>query len=315
MANESLFHSRELSAIRKEAYLTKYPEFKSFTFFPVTSYADPGAENYIYKMITPYGMAKWTTHYTDDLPSVDESGEEFVTKIKECGNTYHYSYKDVDRSKLAGYNVVAGKARSSKRAILQEADKVAWLGNTEHNIGGVTQHPNISVMDSPMNGSDDGGVTPNNSRLWEHKTPDQVLDDLNNIVATPFESTLGTEEVDTMIFPLTKWTYIRTKLRSSASDRTILSFFKEANPQIKNFGYTHYLNSVLRRGMADIPANYHATTLAYKRNPDNIHFEIPRPYTQWPEFGTGRKKSTEATLETAGIIIIRPLSVIRFDMG
>lgn len=269
-SNESMFLQRQLDYIKQQTYDIKYAELKARKLIPVSSEADPGAENIFYRQYDQSGLAKIVANYADDLPDADVSGKEFSTPVRTLGASYKYNLQEMRAAVYGNVPLEQRRANAARRAIAQKENTLAFQGDANSGLVGLFTAPNVTSVSIPATGS--GSTT-----QWVNKTPDQILYDMNLVANTVVSVSLGVENPDTMLLPLSQFNYVASTARSDFSDKTILNYFLENNPYIKQVEWVNELATAGSSGSGSAP---YARMYAYRRSPEVLTLEIPSDFEQ-----------------------------------
>ncbi len=291
------FFARELEFIKAKTYDKRYPELKARALIPVSNDGGPGVDTITYRQYDMFGAAKIINSYADDLPRADVTGKEFRAPVRDVGVAYGYSLNDIEAAKYSGMPLEQRKANAALHASEQSVNSIAWFGNSDAGLPGFFSNPNV-----PVAAVADTGVDSNNnpSTLWVNKTPDQILYDMNECANGVMNNTLGIEQPDTLLLPLSRYNLIVAKARSSVSDTTILNYFLENNPYIKS---VEWLNELETAGSGST-----AMMVAYRRDPDKIELRIPVDFMQLPVQERGLEFVIPCRLRTGGVVMPYPMS-------
>lgn len=297
-ADESIFFSRELLAKKAVAYDVKYAELKGRQVVPVSFDAGPGAEAIKYEQYDSVAVAKLISSYADDLPRADVKGAEFISPVKSLGASYGYSVQEVRAARMANKPLEQRRANAAKRGILQKENDIIMFGDSTVGLKGFLNGSAVPLVVLPNDGT-------GSSILWSTKTPDQIIRDMNSVMNSIVTVSKGVEQPDTLLLPLTAYTYVASTPRSSTSDTTILEYFKLNNPFVKDVGWLNELEtaggSSLRR------------MVAYKRDPEKLTAEIPQDFEQFPEQERGLEFVIPCHSRIGGVIMYYPLSLAYAD--
>lgn len=305
-AAEGMFFARELEKVKSQSYDVRYPELTATRIIPVSTDAGPGAETITYHQYDQVGFAKIISNYSTDLPRVDLVGKEFSSKVKSIGTSYGYSVQDIRAARMAGKPLEQRKANAARRANDQEANRIAYFGDTKHNMKGLFTHPNITTYVLPTDGTLNG-VTAGTAAAAKfiNKTPDQILRDLNGMANKPVELTGGVEQVNTLLLSQNIHSDISTRSRSSNSDTTILEFFLKNSPYIKN---VEIIPECAKAGTGDTEL-----IMMYNKNSDKLTLELPQMFEQFPPEAKGLEFTIACHSRIGGVIIYYPLSLIKVE--
>jgi len=297
-ANESVFFLRELDFVKSKSYDVQYPELKARTLIPVSFEAGAGAETITYEQYDQVGMAKIVSSYADDLPRADIKGKEFTARVRSLADSYGYNIQEVRAAKMAGKPLEQRKSNAAKRAMMQKEDSIAALGDADHGLIGFVNHPNISSTTLPNDGT--GAST-----LWANKTPAQIIRDLNKVANFIVENTKEVELPNTLLLPVEKYNYIASTPIGDNADKTILKFFLDNSPYIKEVIPWNKLKAAGAGGLDRM--------IAYDKNPEKLTLEIPQDFEQLDVEQRGLEFLVPCHSRCGGVIIYYPLSVAYAD--
>lgn len=295
-AGETAALAKQLEFVYARTYDVKYAELKARRFIPIDTSVDPAAEFFTYRQWNMFGMAKLIANYADDLPRVDALAKEFPAPIKSLGASYGYSIQDMRRSARAGSQLETRRATAARRAHEQAFDEIMAFGNANAGILGFLNHPNVPIPSAVT-----GQWVTNNA------TPLQMIEDLNVLVNSIVLATLETFTPDTLLLDNAAFTRINTMPMSTTgdSDRTVLRFFLENNPYIRNVDQWVRLNTAGAGGVT--------RAVAYLRSEEVLAGVEPQPFEQFPP----QWRNLEAVIPThsriGGVRIQYPLAVAYMD--
>lgn len=300
-ANETAFFDRALTHVKAQTYDRLFPEYDAFNLIPVSTEAGSAATSIAVQSYDEMGMAAIIADYSDDLPRADVVATEAVVPVRGIGDSYGYSIQDVRAAaQVANSKLPVRKAEAAKRSILSRINRLAWLGRAavDNGINGLVYAPNVpaSTVASGVGGY-----------LWTQKTPDEILKDLNSLVNGVFTLTNGVERPDTVVLPNAHYALIASTPRSSTSDTTILKYFLDNNPFVKQVKPVFELSNV-----TPLPSGTGGTKnimIAYTMSPDKLTLEIPQNFEQFPVQEKGLGFIVPCHARTAGVIVYYPLSV------
>lgn len=297
-ADEGIFFARQLEHVKAKSYDVVYAELKARQVLPVDNSAGPAAETIKYEQYDSVAVAKLISSYADDLPRADVKGKEFISPVKSLGASYGYNVQEVRAARMAGKPLEQRRADAAKRAILQKENTIALFGDSASGLKGFINNPNISSVVLPADGT-------GSSALFSAKTADQILRDLNSVCNFIFSNTKGVEQPDTLLLPVSTFTFLATTPRSTVSDTTILEYFKLNQPFVKEVGWMNELTGAGVGGTNRM--------IAYKRSADKLTLEIPQDFEQFPVQEKGLEFVIPCHSRLGGVIMYYPLSVCFAD--
>jgi hypothetical protein len=297
-ANESVFLQRQLDYIKNQTYDIKYAELKARKLIPVSSEADPGAEKIFYRQYDQAGFAKVIANYGDDLPRADVKGSEFFAVVKTLGASFAYNIQEMRAAIYGNVPLEQRRANAARRAIAQLENSVAFFGDSASGLQGFINGANITSCTIPNDGT-------GSSKLWSAKTPDQIIRDMNLVANTVVSTSLGVEIPDTMLLPLAQYNYVASTARSANSDTTILNYFLQNNPYIKE---VEWVNELLGAG-----ASSSDRMMAYRRSPEVLTMEVPSDFEQLELEIRNLEYKVPCIERFGGVLIYYPLAIAYGD--
>lgn len=295
---ESIFFARELEHLKAREEEIDFPELKARMIIPIETDADPAAETITYRQYSYVGAAKIVRDYSDDLPSVDLIGEEFTSRVRSLGASFGYSLQEIRTSQKVGRSIDAKKQRAAVEIMRRSENTILFLGDATHQLNGFLNNSGVPTLTIPNDGT---GA----SKTWATKTNDQILRDLQLMLNTVNEQTLGIETANVILLPLTSLNYIKQR-RLGAGDGTltVLKFFLENNPGVS----VDWLNELETAGVG--PSK---RMMAFKRSPDKVGGQIPQDYEQLPAQPVNMSWKIACHSRVGGVIFYKPWSAVYGD--
>ena len=292
-ANETAIFARQLEYVYTKTYDVKYPEFKARLFIPVDTSVPTGAETYTYRQFDEMGMAKLISNYASDLPNVTILGKEFTGTCKSLGTSYSYSIQDVRRASMAGLPLETSLARVARRVTEAKIDSLAAFGDTNAALGGFLNAANVPLI-TPTTGT------------WSSATADQIIADLDKLVNSIVTVSNGIHIPDTLLLPITQFLRLNNLQRSAASDKTVLQWYLENNPFIKNIDQWYLLD--LADAQGDGPR-----AVCYKRDPEVLGLVISQEFEQFPPQMMSLAFTVPCHSRVGGVKVTYPLAIAYMD--
>ena len=293
-ADLSMFFQRELEFIKAKTYDVQYPELLARQLFPVESSVDTGASTLVYQTYDHLGVAKIIKSYATDLPNVSATAKESIRKIYSAGVAYGYSVQDIRAARFAGKPLEQRLANAARRQYMYLENQLAFFGDATTDIPGFVNNANTISVTIKNNAAA-------TSKLWINKTPDEIIEDVSDMVAAIRDTTNGVETPNTLLLPEAQYTLIATTPRSSVSDTTILRFLLASNPFITQIIPVYNLKGA--------GASTTDVMILYDRNPDKLTLEVPQDFEQFPVQEKGLMYEVPCHARTAGVVIYYPKSV------
>ena len=294
---ESIFFARELEHVKSKTYDIKFPLLKARSLFPLEFAANAGAETITYEQFDQVGIAKIISNYADDLPRADVKGKEFTSRVRTIASSYGYNFDEILKSTMTGKPLVTRKANAAKRAHMVLENKIAFFGDTVHNIQGFLDNPNIQEVTLAADGS---GA----SKKFSTKTGDQIIRDITSLFTAVHDVSNGVEVADTLMLPISQFNLI-SNLRLIDTNISVKGWIMSENPFIKEIVWVTEMKGSGAGGTDKM--------VAYRRDPDALTMEIPSEFRQLPVQERGLEFIVPTHHRFGGVLIYYPLSVAFAD--
>ena len=290
----SVFLAQQLTHVRNQALEVKKAPLNAFQVFPVTTDIPKGADSAVQYIYDAVGIAKVIANYADDLPRVDVFATAQVVRVKDLGVSYGYSDKELANAAYARVNLSASKATKSRRAIDLKINQIAWKGDTANKITGFLNNPNISEYTLATGAS--GKTT------FKSKTEAEILKDITEFLQTIADATNEVEQANTLLLPPNAYAHLATT-RLADSDRTLLEFIRQVNPNLTRIMKVGELKGASADGSDMMVAGYF--------DPDYIKLEIPERFDQKPAERRNLETVINCTASVAGVTVTIPMSFVK----
>lgn len=224
-ANESIFFARQLEAIRAQTYDVKRAQLNALALMPVDTSIPEGASTITYRQYDTVGMAKVIANYANDLPRADVAGKEFTSPIRTVGIAYGYNTQEIRAAIFSGTPLNARKAAAATRAHQEKINQIAFFGDAENGLPGLTNNTNIPEVTILADGT--GSL-----KTFASKSPDKIVRDVNSLINKIITQSKGVHRATDVWMPVEQYALIATTQNSIASDTTILSFLQQVHPGV-----------------------------------------------------------------------------------
>lgn len=227
---QNYFFLRELEHVLGEQFEVLYAALKSRQFIPTDGSIDPGAASVTARQWDKVGAATAIADHAADVPLVNVFGTEGTQRMQDYGAGYSYTIPEIQAAAKAGRPLERDRAEACRRTIEQKIDSVLATGDSAYGLSGLI---NLSGVDTYATPNGAGGST-----AWSTKTPDEILADMNGMIAQVIQNTKEVESPTLLLMPPAQFQLISTKARSATSDTTILNFFKGNRPGVRVDSWT-----------------------------------------------------------------------------
>lgn len=150
MPNTAIINRRALENLDQTVYTPKREQLKARTLFG-SHQVPAGTKSYTYRVMTQTGVAKVIANRGTDIPLTDADMKEFTQGIITFALGANYSMTEIQEANLAGQNLDAIQGAAIARGMADFEDKLVFLGDSDHNIPGLTTSAGQDVtLDTPF---------------------------------------------------------------------------------------------------------------------------------------------------------------------
>ena len=232
---------------------------------------------------------------TNDIPVIQA---DLSQSIARCFNFAEYlSFSVLEREKMR--SVGRDPEAFLNKGIRLHCDKIidqnVYTGFTRVSSTGLVNNPRIMRVSSPATGT-------GNSSKWADKTADQILDDINTLIAGVWKVCDCSSDAlpDHILVPVEQFGLLVTRKVSDDSERSILTYVLENNLTNQQCG--HLVISPCK-WLSGAGSNYADRMVCYINSPDKICFNLTQPL---------RRMDTEYAEMRIKIPYIAQFSEVRF---
>lgn len=301
------FAQKQTSHIEAGVYALKYPELDYASLIPVDTSAGEFAKSVTYYSMDGAGAAKWLNGNGKDVPVVGTQMNQHETAVYTAGIGYSYGWEEVNQARMLGIALDGEKARIARRAYEQFVYNVALSGDSDKNFEGLYNYTGVPSTTATADGDENGGT---DSALWAHKTPDQIIRDVNAILTGVITATKETELADTLILPTERFNTIAST-RLTDTNMTILEFIQKANVYTAQTGQPLTIRG--KRGLLTVGSGTTARMIAYRRSPEVLKLHIPMVHRFFPIQIEGFQFTVPGAFRLGGLDIRLPKAVSYVD--
>lgn len=297
------FVTSQTSYIETQVIETVYPDIQYPQLIPVDTSANEWAKSVTYYSSDKVGRAGWFHSYAKDIhvADVDRTKNEVGIEMADIG--YRWTLEEVGQAMMIpGMNLTADRANAARRAYEEFVDDVALRGKAEKSFYGILNYPGITAVLAGI----EGGHT-----VWNLKTADAILADVNNALSGMYVDTLQVEIADTLLLPVGAMTIIATK-RIPDTSMTVMQFLLTNNVYTMTTGRPLTIRAV--RGLETAGQGGSGRMVAYRRDPQVLKMHIPMTHRFLPIWQTGPLVfDVPGIFRLAGLEIRRPGAVRYVD--
>lgn len=302
---ESIYLARDLEVKLAESRDVKFRQLRILKegILPINTELGNAARTWTYDVWTSYGYAKILTGFrAGDFPSVDVSCTEVTGKIFPVGAKMTYDFQEIREAALAKKPLDKKKRDAVIKAIDTKLDRIAWFGDSEHNLVGLAQYPGTTSATIPNDGT--GAST-----AWSAKTVELILRDIGNGIAAIKDPTNDIESPDTLLLPSKVVTALGLRMVNTANSGniSILSLLKQT---LADLGVTSIIG--LNELNTATPASG-TRAILFKKDKMNLEYFLPVTMEFFSPKEDGLAFDVPAQARTGGVKVYYPLSVAYMD--
>lgn len=210
-----LLRPEDLQVIDNKIYEANKEELIARQLISLKTDVPAGAETYAYDMMTRSGAAKILANGADDLPMVDADLRRSSVNIYSIATSMSISVQEVRQAAMNSMNIDAAKADICRRAIAEKENQLAFIGDKDYNIQGLTNAEGIQVQ-----AADNGAA---GTATWATKTPKEIVKDIRK--AKNAVNKLPGHTADTLVLTPEGFEALE-EVYNEYSDKTILDFIR-----------------------------------------------------------------------------------------
>ncbi len=234
-AGESAMFLRQLEDIDSRAFMRRYPDLIARQVIPTFENVAQWAAVYTYREWTPNGAAKFIKDLADDLPSVDVTGKEFSQSIRDCGNSYKFSIKEIKYAAANGLSLDGMRAEAARTATEQLLDQTLATGSALEGLQGILSLDSTAIASAnrvtvvTASTKAAGGVAWG-TLLAPVATGQEVANDVIGLASKIVSDTKGIWSRLNVVLPIDQYNYMAATRLNAINDTTALEFvLKNAN--------------------------------------------------------------------------------------
>ncbi|XAG93603.1 hypothetical protein [Klebsiella phage vB_Kpn_Y1P4] len=271
----------QLTQLLNRQYEQAYPQTGVLELFPVTTELSPVTKNFEWLEFDGVTSAKIIADYTDDLPTVEAMASEKTGKVFRLGNAWFISIDEIKAGQALGSSLSDRKASLAREGHETMVNDLVFKGSAPHNIVSVFDQPNINRLTSAS---------------WT--TPEIAFSELQDLIETIEDVTLGRHHVTNIVIPPSKRRLLTQKMPDVTE--SYLAWFKENYPNVT-------ITAIAE--LEDIDGAGTKGVLAYEKDPMNMSIEIPERFNMLPMQPKDLHFKVPCTSKCTGLIVYRPLTI------
>lgn len=253
--------------IETRIYKKRYPTYNYATVIPVITEGNAWAIGTTFFSVDTAGEAKFLSGAGTDMPFNKSTRDQASHDFAMIGSGWEWTLEEINQASLYGINLQATDAMSATDKLERLLNSIAFAGSTEKGWTGFANSTDVPRADVDTPGT-----------FWPAKTVDQILTDVNEVIARVRTQTSEVEWADSLALPPAAFRTIATK-RLGAGDgfMTVLEYIKKNNIYTAETGQE--LNIYPVRELATASQDGGGRMVAYRRDEEVVRFHLPMPRT------------------------------------
>lgn len=165
------------------------------------------------------GNMPWISSETTAIPGVSVNGTKVVLPLRLLAREVSYTSVELERSQLTGQPIDVQKLDALNQLYQMNTDQMVYVGSDDVGATGLVNSADVTAT-TVANGI-------SGSPLWTSKTPDEILADVNKVLADCWLASAYAICPSKLLLPPFQFSYISSQKVSSAGNVSILKFLKE----------------------------------------------------------------------------------------
>lgn len=259
--------------IETKIYQRRYPTFNYGMHVPVVTEGNEWAIGTTFFTVDTAGEAKFLSGAGTDMPFNQATKDMASHDFAMIGSGWEWNLEEINQAMLYGINLNDTKAMSAGDKIERLLNSIAMSGSTEKNWTGFVNNASVDRADVAATGDENGGT---DSTFWAHKTNDQIMIDINEVLARVSANSEEVEWADALRIPPEAFRLLATRrLGNGDGLLTLLEFVRRNNNYTANFNQP--LDIAPLRELATASSDGGGRMVAYRRDPEVLRFHLPMP--------------------------------------
>ncbi len=171
------------------------------------------------------GNMPWISPETNAIQGVSIDGTRVVSPLRLLAREISFTSVELDRSQLLGQPIDAQKTDALNILYQMNIDQMVYIGATEVGQTGLFNTSSIT------SGSVANGVS--GSSLWTNKTPDEILEDVNNLLESTWSASAFAVCPGELRLPPAQFSLLTTIKVSSAGNVSVLKYIEDNSIALK----------------------------------------------------------------------------------
>ncbi|MCY0150891.1 DUF2184 domain-containing protein [Hoeflea sp. G2-23] len=259
--------------IETKIYQRRYPTFNYGAHVPIVTEGNEWAIGTTFFTVDAAGEAKFLSGAGTDMPFNQVNRDQASHDFAMIGSGWEWNLEEINQASLYGINLNDTKAMSATDKVERLLNSIAMAGTTEKNWTGLVNSGSVSRADVAATGDQNGGT---DSTLWKHKTNDQIVIDINEVLSRVGTNTEEVEWADTLRVPPEAFRLLASRrLGDGDGMLRLIDFIRSGNVYTATTGQPLDIQPL--RELATASEDGGGRMMAYRKDPEVLRFHLPMP--------------------------------------
>lgn len=166
------------------------------------------------------GNIPWISAETTAIPGVSVNGERAILPLRLAAREVSYTSVELDRSQKTGQPIDVQKVNALNILYQMNIDQMVYIGDTAiASCTGLLNDASVTTTTVAVGASA--------STLWNTKTPDEILADVNTLLTATWKASAYAVCPGKLLLPPAQFGYLASQKVSSAGNVSILKFLQD----------------------------------------------------------------------------------------
>lgn len=197
----------------------------------------------------------------NDIPLAEVLYDSVSLKVKAGVIGYQYSIMELATASAMGVALDTDKIQAARLGFEKHMSRIAWYGETETGLKGLLNQTGVDTSAA--------------LEAWETATPDEILDDINGLIAGAMDASEYNASItpDTLLLPTSLMRVLTSRRISDNIETTIFKHIMENN-MLTLEGKPFVIRATKRLETVGVGGT--RRTIMYRRDPACIEMRIPQ---------------------------------------
>ncbi|ACG60351.1 gp29 major capsid protein [Iodobacter phage PhiPLPE] len=209
------YYISQLASLETTVYEVPYADITYLEDVPVLANIPEYATHWNYRSYDGAAMGKFISANASDLPRVAQSAKLHQVELGYAGVECHYSLDELRTTAAVNMPIDSMQAELAFRGSEEHSQRVAYFGDTNRNMSGLLNNPNVTKTSATVN--------------YATCTGQELFDLLNNPVFAVVKASKRFHTPNTVLMFPDLWKRASSLLMTGYTDRTVIEHFQINN--------------------------------------------------------------------------------------